>query len=924
MPPFSKKMLGLSLLFLLVNLAWFLVLFWGGKPVVFHKVAPELRFASSQDVQIKTVLDPDFIPAVSGQTLMTGTQVKTGPQSFAEIQLSGSSVRLAENTAIELTDNAFDPPLFYSSENPRLTFQLLSGSVEVRAVDALAVTTPASRTVFVQGTGTQSITDSLNHVVVTRGSADLFLENTEGKDLARFLVPFRHAVTFADSQITPVYARLETSKLAKELKLESVSPEGLADSHVSGSSVEQTGSDWVYPWTERVNALRGAFTFSPSGKRRLALDQIQTRLNALLGGVSGPTPDGLKALALPFKNDPELQSLLASELGRLISPAYGSVAWQTRQVLRDMVFPKNAPVFLRAYLGDLQESLDKNVSQALLPQIHDWQGHWTEALRRAHPDEFERQARLLFSLLQAYPEALTPELLAAFESLAPLRIGEGLDTQEAFLALFSERLDLVSALTEGRQYPLAKSYLRDSYSQFQKAQGEAALLSSTQDLFLKRAELLFARIDFAESSLHGAAGTLDESKFQDYLTQKSRDATLSADLQSLLNTETSPQAASAALPTVQEVTDRFARARISLDTGDVKLQADSPYLFSVQNARLLDRAPDGSFVVFSASYDYLTNGVQDLSINGRPFRGNFELKDLVSVLTQAAASSSSKTPLSPDLLGDTSDESHRAETQAKDLATQLVLEAFTRAGIDVGSSQVTLLDLSTLHSFHAEGATVRDPDHLDRSLKVSFNFDLSTKSVSQVAVTDRVLALPATMALEDFAHVLFQTALSDEAKNKLLSEAVQAMTAKGFSAMPATLSWVSGTRFRFDSLPFAALPGLTLQGVFDFSSGRFAEAHHALLSQTDTDVDSYMNALGQKFILDFLTQHGVPVAPENLIAAYPFEAIGVKGLSAHGQLFDFGVNLKASQLLNVTIEGNPSSAIPTMTFEEFAKVLQNL
>ena len=105
---FSKKVLLLSLLFLVLNAAWFGLILSGQSKVDHRDIAPKLLFANNQIVKLKTPFDSAFFEAKPNQELLAGTQLSTGDKSFVEIRLEGNVLRLDENTNVTFLENNFD------------------------------------------------------------------------------------------------------------------------------------------------------------------------------------------------------------------------------------------------------------------------------------------------------------------------------------------------------------------------------------------------------------------------------------------------------------------------------------------------------------------------------------------------------------------------------------------------------------------------------------------------------------------------------------------------------------------------------------------------------------------------------------------------------------------------------------------------
>lgn len=759
-PHFSKKILFFSVIFVLVNAAWFALTFSAriNSPAL-KPLAPKLSFTLSQDVQVKSVFDTEWVMAKSGQELYRGGRVKTGDQSFAEISFDGSAIKLDQNTEIELAGSFYD-------------FSVISGVVWVSSVDTVTLKTPFVHIILDQSAARYQYDKHVHKLDILSGGADLVLLDTNGDKLSDFFVPLGKSASFFDSQISPVYAKLELSKLKKELRITNIAPDLLDEKWARRGSghikpVAENASGFfqlLHLFQDKLDTLKVWVSFFPGSRHRMQIQRIRHQLAYLESDPDAFKPEQFEIMAKPLYGDPELSALFGMEWKRISLIPYNSPGFALKQMLRSYLAKESGASFFRTYLVDMEQSIRRNESDTLKPQIGLWLKQWDADLLASQYDEFERQCSMLFGLFSAYPDFLTPDILAVFESAEKFRLAAANNRTESLLTILDEQLDLVTALADNGNTALAKQYLKSTYDQFTKEQ-ISALPSSASELFLHRAELAAGRIDFFEKATHGAAGHADEAAFQAFLEQRSRDKALSSTLQSFLDEKPETDGLSVSAPLPQDVVQRFSEARILINKEDIASAPDSPFEFNVQNARLLDRAPDGSLLVFSAHYDYQTNGVEGIKLGSKPFRGNFELKDLVALLTEVPAiKPKPETPLFQDLLSDEKEETKlRAQRMAQDLALQLAMESIERNGITLSRpDQISIIDSSDTNRFQIKEADIANVQVFGREVQASFEFNLSTKTVSRVSVTGRTLNLPAQVPIANFTKTLQEALYSAE------------------------------------------------------------------------------------------------------------------------------------------------------------------
>ena len=292
---FSKKILLMSLLFILVNAAWYITSVFVNAGDVYKSVAPRLVFAESHDIQVKTVYDDSYHSAVPDQELLAGTFIKTGEREFAQVMLEDNVIRLDENTEIVLKENNFAEYSSYEQNLPRLTLGLISGSLWINSFDRIEIDSTRSIAQLSHSVGIVTYNQPMNRVMVVTGSADLALLDEKGDKIAGFMIPLNNQVTYVDNQIVPEYAQLMQSKLKKELKLAPIAQAVYADEWVKANTqvddkILQAKNDYVYSdlyysVKDKYYRLRSYLTFIPNTKRQLTLDRVDLMLRYILGGL---------------------------------------------------------------------------------------------------------------------------------------------------------------------------------------------------------------------------------------------------------------------------------------------------------------------------------------------------------------------------------------------------------------------------------------------------------------------------------------------------------------------------------------------------------------------------------------------------------------------------------------------------------------
>ena len=132
------------------------------------------------------------------------------------------------------------------------------------------------------------------------------------------------------------------------------------------------------------------------------------------------------------------------------------------------------------------------------------------------------------------------------------------------------------------------------------------------NIHLTEASLLAERIAFAEQTLKGAAEPIMEEEFLEYLSVQERDRLLEEQFITFL--EESEALEEIVYPTVQDASQRFTSARIVVLEEDISVNPEFPFEFQIKDARLVDRAEDGSLIVFEKGLQISNNALKGQGI----------------------------------------------------------------------------------------------------------------------------------------------------------------------------------------------------------------------------------------------------------------------------------------------------------------------
>ena len=921
---FSKKVFLISFIFIILNVGWYLLFLFSQK-ASYLPVSPQVFFHSEEDVQIKTLYSDSFEPLkdLSGKEylLTSGSQLKTGPLSSAEIILEDNLIQLSEDTTITLLENNFSGSS--AKNSPRLLFRLDGGVLRIKAVDSIEIRTPKVHAHFLHSVGSFSYASTMNRLMAFSGTIDLSFYSDSEEYIADFTVPLENQVVFADSQIIPDYALLTPSKLKKEIKASSIPAPILKDDTVQllikPSSYQPPPKNSLYFPAHLYYKIRSFLTFSDQSRLTFYRAYLQDRFDDFLNydlseDYASQALADLRTIISSYEDPSSFLNVFYQ-----IGPRdYNSSAYELKDYFRTSVFNEDTSV-CQTYLEDISFALGKfDLKNALLISKA-WSHCWDGKLNEAHFKEYRDQLWLFNQLIVAYRDRIAEDLLLVFDQSSDRLIDFKGEDQDAFFSITEQHLNIAIALMDVYRYNLAKKYLNSAYDSL-----EADNLSynrAAKALFVEQVRLLAERIDYAETYLNGAAKPIDETEFRIYVQRKKRDDLISKNLKMFLNSDNQEDLIKTESPSASDISGRFAQARISVIEEDVTpFSPDYPFMFNVKNARLIDRASDGSSVVFNAVYDYTTNGVNDLVVNDESVRGHFELSDLVSILTQPSQESDlpNTTSLEENILPDLefNDEERRAQIVAQDMAIQLAVGEIREAGIQITSpDMLEILDDINLNLFNVKEAFIptfqEDPD----VIQIRFKYRSSSKIVSELIFVEADYTSPSPVPLSQVASLVRSVFEKQNEEKVVLDTFKTSLPDLGLDPDGADFTLKNGYLIDFTDLKFTHLP-LAFSGEYNTRQKTLTNEDHTL------QFESYLENLTQSFVQDYLSEKGILVPSASIHTQPPFDSIEISDYLVGNESFNFTLDIENNRLKDVTLYST-GSQIASMTFSEFLRVMEN-
>ena len=725
-----------------------------------------------------------------------------------------------------------------------------------------------------------------------------------------------------------------------------ISPAILEDEWVKNNTSDEmnqilAGENYIYSFTDynfrsNYHNIRAKLALMPARERIELLNLATVKLKYLLGGVNLSNDneqaktilDEFSALYDKLIDDPLLNDLIETQFYTIRNVRTNTPAYLVKEKLRQILIEKNKePDILRTYLADIDYLLRVGEIQQSEAAADEWLKQWNDTFRKKFRDEFDKQARIFHSIILAYIEKVTPKFLTILDTIGDYRMANAINPEETLYEIALERLEVCRYFVSVYRYTDARTYLKTSYSKLNLS--GAGTSAAAREVFIKEATLLADRIAFAEQSLKASASNIiDEAKFRDYLSEQERDKSLAERFSAFLAETQKPVEIKIVYPTIEDVAGLFAQNRITVLHDDIVSDPENKFEFDIKNGRFLDRADDGSQIIFSARLDYSNKALYNITLNDKPLRGNFILTDFVQVAINgdkeieiAHLPEPDTTKISDFFNLENSEDALRSQVTAQDLAVQLMIKELEQYNILVPSAQqVIVLNTATLAEFKVNNVYIDDPE-TKRRVMVSFEYNSVTKMISRILLKEGVdLGLPSQMKISDLIPTVFTALFGKEQEIEEAQKAVSEIVAIGFSLDASNIKFLQGgyTQVEFTDIKLKLMP-IEISGIYNRSTKIFVKAVHPLLTSSGVGVTDYIKQLSGLWVIDYLGTKGITINKDNIVTPLPAEKVDIKNYIRGSKVMSFTFDAKGNRLINISVQGL-STTVSSMTFEEFSLI----
>ena len=947
---FSFKVVLYSMLLVLLLGTWhgFSTLINSG--TVYKSITPKISFVETQDIKVKGPYDESYQKLLKPDGLETGqyrvisgTSVKTGLNSFATMTLGENIFHIGRDTEIELVANNYLD--LYKSDSTgnlstRLEIDLKQGSLWINAFDPIVVNTDRSRVELLQSIGNIEYIDGQNHLTSIWGNMDVILLGANKSVLTAFSLPFRHEVNYNNSQLIDDYSKLQYSKMKRELNMKMISDLILEDDWVKYNlktykerfgKVHYLSSDIVYNVKKTYFHVRRLASIYSNLNNELLVEEAEMKLHYALGHIQKKKVASeadtllveLDLLLGGLKNDPIVQQLYFRTFMQIGLVDFISPAYIVKEYLRDSLFESSQNhEILRTYFSDLDYALDITDVDIAKTIITKWMNAWKETSVLANKNEFETQSLMLHSLMSIHTPVIRTPFLELMTEVEDMKLLAFADDKDVFVNIMQDRLALSEKLIKSYKYLIAKQYLKQTYQQLIKNED---LSETMQGIYLNQIQLLSERIAYVEEKLHGAAMPINENEFEEYLDEKKRNKIISTNLSDFFAVEEEAPTISNDILTLTDVLGRFNEVGVEINPDNVTQNEDNPYEFEIYNGMLLDRALDGSSIVFNAMYNYKTNAVHDVVKDEEPIKGNFTLQDIVTVLKNIDRVEITNSEEEIDSLAGVFDGTNEDEARAKiisqKLAKELVEKDLNEVGIIFGKNAVLdILDVDTLSRFELNGIVIKDPNTNGRSLEIDFVYDSSTKNASEIYVPGASEYFIEEIPLVNVADTIFTNLYENKEKEARFDRFMTKMKGSFINVAESNVTEDSEGVYVFVNAKMMYLP-VIFEGKFSLKDNKLTTVKSSLLTSENIALEDYFYDVAHKYVVAYLTNKGIPVYEDQIVMSSPFEQIRVIGFEVGEGSYNFELDISEGVLKKVKATGSDETEL-IMTFDEFLTLIE--
>jgi len=903
--PFSIKALLLSVLFVVVAVGRVGLSELAEKQNEMIEVSPHIELLKGEGVSLITQKNQKQLMTGDLEPIFTGDQVKTGEGASVQLKFGHSRLILDENTQVELTGFYASPELTHYPALAPLNLELLEGRVWVESVEGVSIKASNQQVQLAQSVGVISLNEDQTHLKTLQGNMRVAFLSEGNEEQGSVSLPVYNQLTLTAASWNDEYAGLEDFERQESLEMAALIPDGWVTQQwdiYKNTRLRQ--GDWPTvsssSYVLKKNYYQLLLGLNITQLREV---EIHTRLsNLVLAHILGPVherSDLKKAQSLLEKVKSTNAEFKGAELLinlREASPE--TPAFLVKEYLINQLKNTQRTHLFSLYLADVQGALQsQNKSQAEWV-VSRWESAWTDDLIQKNQEEYSRQSQQLAHIFLNHIDLISLDLLDAFNRMGQRHLQYAEVPEAIRYQVVKQRLDLTQAMVDRYQYILAEEYLGRSYGQLGIDMDDQT--SKVTQLFQSQGNLLAQKIDYAMETLHGAAQPIDEIQFEAFVESKQKESALADELRGLLEEEVSDQVA---LPTIEQVRERFLEAGIVTSVVDIVPLAGSPFEFQIQKAALETNVS----VNFGGQYDFASNTMSQVQVADRLYKNSVSLNELEKLFDSQSFVARGGGPKLPgsslDSLLSNENNVLAAEDQAlaEDLAVKLAITQLEEAGMTVSilRSNVQVLNKQVLNEFLVKEVQFIDPENEKEWVTVELNYSTSTQMATQIKTQEGDLLVD-SVSRENLKPSLEQAIVTHRENERRQEDFLRLARRSDLEIIDKNVTAEPGGTLKLVDLTLSTLP-LSVSAIYDPETEQFITAFHPLYTGKNIELEAYFETLVDRFIISHLATQGVQIEAENITTNYPFRSIQLKNVSINNLLFDFSLDTETLEPTGVRV-----------------------
>lgn len=872
--------------------------------------------SDSNLVEMKPLLESDFQAVSEKELLQNGDRIKLSESSLVTVQFRGAEFKFQGPAEFDFNWASGSGLVESSAE-----IHLISGEMSYFSPYPFSIQTNVARIDLDSSVGRYKKTEGRHQVASGYGITEVFLKTP--KIDRSFILPAKHQIQFTDSQLSSDYEKLEYSKLKKELRLRKNNQElNKALNPFTQKLVGLSKSSNYIP--EKNYRLKDIFynsmvkfVFLPDQKSQLLQKKLMNHFNFIAlnieNGNSSIPPQIISKINddIAYISLNERRALLKSFYDLNLSPEVRTYFLKEFMpiLLSDSYF---TPDNYRAYLLNLNKSLEKNDLIESKKLVKGWLGSWNKNLIKTNTNEWQLQKRIYHHLLLAYADRIDLDLIYFLDSDENK---QKIALQFDLLESIQERLELARALLEAKRYSDAKAYIRKSYDQ--DFANTISNQVAARDLFFKESLLIADQIDYEISLLKSSAPEKPIS-FQEYLDSKKLTKEVEKRFQEsfVKNNVAKHQG----FPDKKETIDLLAEYGFVILEENI-LFNELTHQYEIRKATLnnLKDSTDSKEII--AVYNPELKAFSEIYYDQKDIKGGVRLADVQVIFFDVASEDlvAEGDLVLPFLKNIEETPSSRNQLVNQDLTINLTKKNLENSGLKLISNTEINLVSDNLNQFKVSSVVVEGGEgKLD--FLIEFLYSLKTNEAKEIEIIGNSgFKINRSIKLDQVKDQVLKEVDLKAKKETLVEQLVVDLRKFDLNLSSEDIAFndlltkadLSNLQYNPYSIVFSA--------TYDLKNKVFLSATHPLLEAGEVSIESFLENLFEAWFLNHMKENEILLSKDQIKTELPASLINIENYTQGDRIFSFKIDLAEQKVRDLKISG-VSGVVKELGFKDLSQI----